>query len=287
MELLVAGVALLSALLHPARDSVLRSDTKPATAYLAMFAVVLLISFIHVVAGRKNLASVLEVLPLMAVSLTSIAIYSLSLVLTFSRGDLSIYYPITRSSPLFIVLFSALFLDQKYSIAMLFGIALVVMGSFLIQRNPGRRLIHQPATLCLAFVTMVSHGSGAIADGYAVRVIDPAVWFFWNYLFLGPLVLFLFRNILQSGFEWPPFAHWRQGWSRYLAGGIAVYFSYYLILVAFSLGGNVAAVTAVRQASIPFAVLIGGILLSEKAMSRRLVFSLVVAIGIVLIVVSN
>ncbi len=48
--------------------------------------------------------------------------------------------------------------------------------------------------------------------------------------------------------------------SLYLAGGTANYVSYYLIFVAFSLGGNVAAVTAVRQASIPFAVLIGGTL---------------------------
>ena len=75
--------------------------------------------------------------------------------------------------------------------------------------------------------------------------------------------------------------------SLYLAGDSAIYVSYYLIFVAFSLADGVAAVTAVRQASIPFAVLIGGILLSESAMPRRLLFSLVIACGIVIIVFSD
>ena len=48
-----------------------------------------------------------------------------------------------------------------------------------------------------------------------------------------------------------------------------------------------AAVTAVRQASIPFAVLIGGTFLSEAAMPRRLLLSLVIACGIVIIVISD
>lgn len=87
--------------------------------------------------------------------------------------------------------------------------------------------------------------------------------------------------------EWPPFAHWRRGCFRYLVGGAALYVSYYLILVAFSLGGNVAAVTAVRQASVPLAVLIGGTLLSEASMARRLLFSFVIACGIVIIVFSD
>ncbi len=48
-----------------------------------------------------------------------------------------------------------------------------------------------------------------------------------------------------------------------------------------------AAVTAARQVSIPCAVLIGGTLLSEAAMARRLLFSLVIACGIVIIVFSD
>ena len=48
-----------------------------------------------------------------------------------------------------------------------------------------------------------------------------------------------------------------------------------------------AAVTAARQVSIPCAVLIGGTLLSEVAMPQRLLFSFVIACGIVSIVISD
>ena len=287
METLITGIVLFSAVLHPARDSILRSDTRPSTAYLAMVVVVLLISGTHVVLADKDLISVLEVWPLIAISLTGTTVSSLSLVLTFSRGDLSIYYPITRSSPLFIVAVGVVFLGQTYSWLMVTGIGLVIVGGFLLQYRWGRKLIYEPATLSFALLTMAAHGTAAIADGYAVRVIDPAVWFFWNWLLMIPLIVLLFRYVGPTRVEWPPFAHWRRGCLRYLAGGATLYVSYYLILVAYSWGGNVAAVTAVRQASIPFAVLIGGILLSESAMPRRLLFSLVIACGIVIIVFSD
>ena len=287
MEPLIAGIVLFSAILHPARDSILRSDTRPATAYLAMVVVVLLISGSHVILADKDLISVLEVWPLMAISLTVMTIYSLSLVLTFSRGDLSIYYPITRSSPLFIVAVGVVFLGQTYSWLTLSGIGMVIAGGFLLQYRWGRKLIYEPATLSFALLTMAAHGTGAITDGYAVRVIDPAVWFFWNWLLQTPLLVLLFRYVVSTRVEWPPFAHWRRGCLRYLVGGATLYFSYYLMLVAYSLGGNVAAVTTVRQASIPFAVLIGGTLLSESGIARRLLFSLIIACGIVIIVFSD
>ncbi len=287
MEPLIAALILLSAALHPVRDSILRSDPRPSTGYLAIVLVVLLISVSHVVIGGKNLPSVVEVWPLVVIAVSSMTLYSLSLVLTFSRGDLSIYYPITRSSPLFIVAVGVAFLGQTYSWTMIFGIGLVILGGFLLQYRRGERLIYQPKILFFAVVVMVSHGTGAIADGFAVRVIDPAVWFFWNWLLLSPVLFLLFWRVASTRIEWPPFAHWRRGWRRYLAGGSALYASYYLMLIAFSMGGDVAAATAVRQASIPFAVLIGGALLSEAALARRLLFSLVIAGGIVIIVLSE
>lgn len=286
MEPLVAGLVLLSAALHPVRDSVLRSDPQPSTAYLAMVASAMVVSGAHVTLARKDLLSILEVWPLLSVSLTGMLLYSFFLVLTFSRGDLSVYYPITRSSPLFIVIVGVLLLAKSYSWEVLAGIILIVAGGFLLQRRPGIRAVYDPATLCFALLAMAGHGMSAMADGYAVRVIDPTIWFFWNWGLLSPIVLLLFRRIAAVKVQWPPFAHWRRAPLRYVAGGATLYASYYMILVALSLGGDVAAVTAVRQASIPLAVLIGGTLLAEEAMFRRLLLSLVMATGIVIIILS-
>ena len=41
------------------------------------------------------------------------------------------------------------------------------------------------------------------------------------------------------------------------------YLSYYLILVSYQMGGNVAAVNSLRQVSIPLSVILGGLYLKE------------------------
>ena len=66
--------------------------------------------------------------------------------------------------------------------------------------------------------------------------------------------------------------------------GAMAYVSYYLILLAFKWGGEVAAVTAMRQASIPLSVLLGGFFLREGAITRRLLAALLLAAGIVVII---
>ena len=70
----------------------------------------------------------------------------------------------------------------------------------------------------------------------------------------------------------------------YLKIGVLCYFSYLLILLAYQDGGEVAAVNAVRQASIPFSVILGGMWLKEADMGQRILASLLLAAGIVVIV---
>ena len=67
--------------------------------------------------------------------------------------------------------------------------------------------------------------------------------------------------------------------------GIMAYGSYYLILMAYQIGAEVAAVTSVRQASIPISVMLGGFFLREGAILRRLIAASLLAAGILVIVV--
>ena len=54
--------------------------------------------------------------------------------------------------------------------------------------------------------------------------------------------------------------------------------------MAFQMGGEVAAVTSVRQASIPISVLLGGFFLREGAILRRMIAASLLAAGIVIII---
>ena len=53
------------------------------------------------------------------------------------------------------------------------------------------------------------------------------------------------------------------------------------------LGANVAAVASVRQISIPLSVVLGGLILKEARMSKRLGWSIMLAAGVVLIISSG
>ena len=68
------------------------------------------------------------------------------------------------------------------------------------------------------------------------------------------------------------------------AGSIS-YLSYYLILVAYGLGGDAVAVNCLRQISIPLSVLLGGLFLGELNISSRFGWSLMLVAGIVIIIV--
>ena len=83
------------------------------------------------------------------------------------------------------------------------------------------------------------------------------------------------------------FGGWRQTPGSFLMIGASAYVSYFLMLKAFKMGGEVAALSSIRQASIPISVLIGGFLLKETNVLKRLNWSLVLALGIVLIIVSE
>ena len=72
-----------------------------------------------------------------------------------------------------------------------------------------------------------------------------------------------------------------------LLPGVLAYSSYYLILLAYQLGGDVAAVTAMRQASIPISVALGGLFLREGAMARRFFAAGLLALGIAVIALNG
>ena len=59
------------------------------------------------------------------------------------------------------------------------------------------------------------------------------------------------------------FEGWRKTPGSYIIIGTSAYLSYFLMLKAFKMGGEVAALSSIRQASIPISVIIGGLILKE------------------------
>jgi drug/metabolite transporter (DMT)-like permease len=130
---------------------------------------------------------------------------------------------------------------------------------------------------------MAGTGIYSIADSGLMRTITPEVQMFWVETLLIPVYLALFLRRRT---------HTRYDDARGLVPravmlvvpGVMAYGSYYLILMAYRMGGEVAAVTSVRQASIPISVMLGGFLLREGAIVRRLFAAMLLAAGIIVII---
>jgi drug/metabolite transporter (DMT)-like permease len=282
----ILALVLLSALLHPLWNALLKKGGQPETGYLVLTFVIVLLAGGHALIAGYDLGAILTVWPLYLASTAGQLIYGFFLVMTLRRGDLSAYYPIIRSSPALIVVFGFLVLGERYSLALLGGVALVLTGGFLLQYRPGLRLLSDPRTLACAMLSMSGVAIYSLADSRAVREIPPPVLFFWVEASCLVGYLFIFRLLGEHSVHWTALYQWmRRPLSNGAAGAMA-YTSYWLILEAYALGGEVAAVTSVRQASIPISVLIGGVLLREGAVFRRLGASLLLATGIVAIVFS-
>ena len=289
MSGLILILVLVSAALHPLREFYIKGDSTPEGVTLAVNIYFGLLAGIHVFIEGMDPWTAFEVWPMMAISGLSLLLFYSSIIATMRSGDLSIYYPITRSSPLFVVVFSYFVLGQLYSPMMLGGIVLVLVGAFLLQHQPGARLLSEPKTLVLAFFAMCVHGVITLADAEAVRKVEPAVYMFVLYIFVVPLmaVVLSIRRPADRNLFNHLFGGWLKTPGRFAIAGLSAYASYYMILITFQLGANVAAVSAVRQVSIPFSVLLGCLIYKEARMKARLLWSGLLAIGVIVIVLAK
>tara|TARA_B110000977_G_C10603253_1_gene309099 strand:- start:117 stop:425 length:309 start_codon:yes stop_codon:yes gene_type:complete len=79
---------------------------------------------------------------------------------------------------------------------------------------------------------------------------------------------------------------WAQAPGRIIFAGVSSYVSYILILTAFQLGAEAAAVSSVRQASIPVSVVLAAVILKEPRFLHRIGWASLLALGIICITLS-
>ncbi|MGJ3260251.1 MAG: hypothetical protein ACFE0S_11690 [Rhodospirillales bacterium] len=287
MTPLIAAMAVASACIHPLWNLLIKGDRDRAASWWLFTVMLSMIGGAVCLVRGADFMSIGAVLPLLALSVAGQYIYGLTLIRIYARGDLSAYYPIVRASPVGVVILGFAFQGNTYGALVLAGIAATVFGAFWLQKQPGRRLLDDPLTLLLAVVCMMGTAVYSIVDSLAVQVVAPEVLFFWvetTMIFAYPPVFALMgqRRVMARAV-----GLMRARPVRHIGAGVLAYVSYMLILAAYSYGGDVAAVTTVRQLSIPVSVLLGGMVLKEALLGRRLMASLCLAGGIVLVVLGS
>jgi uncharacterized membrane protein len=218
-------------------------------------------------------------------------VYWYFLTKALEKGDLSLTYPIMRSSPALVLIFSITILGENVSLLGITGILLVAFGVYTINMEslgfselfrPFRAMTRDRA-IQFAFLTLFSVACYTLVDKMAVSTMDPVIFaYVYPWISLSLFTGYIFKakpnDVLKK--------EWAAHKATILACGILSIFGYFLILLAFTIE-RMSYVVGLRQLSIVFAVLLGGQLLKEKNKKIRIASSIIIFTGAYLIAVAD
>ncbi len=215
------------------------------------------------------------------------AYYFIFLGGAYDRGDLSVVFPVTRGfGPLFILIFAFLLLKERISYLGLLGILITITGSYIIYLPSFKssELLH-PFKAFKSKTFLFSMAAGACTATYALinkrnlEVVQPFTLFYLIYIFMT-LILMIFlwtkNRIRQTSLE---FKHNR---TNLFVFGFFNFISSVLVLYALRMS-KVSYLGAARNISVLFGVLLGCFFLKEGYGKIRLLASLLIFGGIVLL----
>ncbi|MFQ5698155.1 MAG: EamA family transporter [Myxococcota bacterium] len=294
MSGLALGGVLLSALLHATWNTAAKESGHPTAFLLAMEAASLVL-FLPVLLFGFHPSEIPEVVwGLLVATGLAHALYGYSLSRGYAHGDLSLVYPIARSTPALVPLVAVPLLGESVSLQGALGIALVVSGMWAVQTD-GRLEPRQLFSLgaAFAYLTLITTVGYSIFDKLAMERLAHASW-------TGRAPRALVYMCLMQAFYLPGFLALslrsiaaREVWQvfrsarlRVAAAGSFGVSSYALILYTLQ-SSPVSYVTAVRQISVLFAVAMGVIWLRERPGPVRLAGAAANVAGVALIAASG
>ena len=187
--------------------------------------------------------------------------YQVFLLSAYKIGDFTQVYPIARGTgPLVVTVVSVLFLGVTLSSYELVAVGLIVTGIMslsIVRQGDGLR---NPKAAIMALTTGCFIAGYSLIDGLGARVSGSAVGFMSVLMLLNGVVFFIYllfkdkRMVMRVPREAKLVA---------LGGGISSYVAYVLVVWAFT-QAPIPLVTALRETSIIFAVLIGVFIFRER-----------------------
>ena len=206
--------------------------------------------------------------------------YYVVLLQAYRFGDLSHVYPLARGiAPVTVAGLAALFAGEGPGLGGIIGIALVSLGiaSLMFAGEGLKRAAAKP--IALAIITGLFIAIYTVVDGLGMRlgqtVLGYIVW-----LNIGEGIPFMIAASVMRRRDIVPFM--KQHWPRTTGTGVLVVTAYGLVLYALGQGA-MAPVSALRETSVLFAVIIGAAVLGEPFGRHRIAAAAVIVTGVVLL----
>jgi drug/metabolite transporter (DMT)-like permease len=214
--------------------------------------------------------------------------YFVLLVRAYERADFSVAYPIARgSAPALLTLWGIVFLGEHLTLIGVLGLACLLIGLLIVGLGfPSRRserIMTNGRAIFIALGVALCISIYSAIDGKVVRNTPVLPYLAFVTVLTGVVVTpFIFAHYgMQQAI-----ACWRAQKLRIIVVGILPSIPYFLILRVYAISG-VSYAGALREVSIVFAALAGRFLLGEPFGAFRLVGSLLIFAGIVVIAVAG
>jgi drug/metabolite transporter (DMT)-like permease len=270
----VIGLVLFAAILHATWNAVLKGGADRLKSITIMSVATTIVAI--------PLAIVLPIpsppsWPYLAMSSILQVAYSVFLVRAYRYGALGDVYPIVRGSvPLLVTAGGFVLTTQRPSTLALAGVVFVASGIMSLAFGKASA---SKRSIALAFVTSLFIAGYVTTDGIGVRLAGNsrsyATWIFLIYGILMPGAFVVLRGNLSITIR-------SSETLKALAGGVVSLLAYAATISALAFG-PIGPISALRETSVVFALIIGRIFLGEPLTSRRLAACAAVALGAVLI----
>ncbi len=277
MDINVFIVVLLAAILHSVWNGMVKNHKDKVISVSA-------IVFGHVPIAIVVIFFVplptLESLPYIILSAAIHQGYQWYLISAYKVGDLTKVYPIARGTgPIIVTLISVGFLGVLISKFQILSIVLISFGIISVGLLNKNSLKNKQA-IFYSFVTGTFIGLYSLTDGYGARIsLTPLSFLGWSFILnalIFPLTLkFMnYSNVFSRVMKEAKYIFW--------IGGTFSYLVYAIVVWSFT-KAPIPLVSALREVSIVFAILIGVFFLKEKMSIYKTVSIILIFIGVVIL----
>jgi drug/metabolite transporter (DMT)-like permease len=263
-------LVLFAALLHASWNALVRGASDRAMTMAGVAGTHGIVGAVFILLAP---APARESWPALAVSIPAHYLYYWLMFRAYREGDLSQVYPISRGlSPLLVTIGAFVLAAEVLPPVGLVGVALVSVGIAMLAFS-SRGRARAPLWFALALGGVI--GAYSVSDGLGIRASGSLMGYMgWLFVTEALVPLFIWGNRRRLGM-----AMNARAFGMGLLGGVSSVAAYAIALYVMTFA-PIGAVSAVREASVIFAAMIGIIVFRERPIMLRLLASVTVACGI-------
>jgi drug/metabolite transporter (DMT)-like permease len=281
MPLTALGLLLAAAMMHTTWNLLVkRAKEKQVFIWCSLIAGIIIFSPILLTSSL----SLISLWPFIISSALVEAIYYITLIRAYENGDFSLVYSMARgAAPAFLLVWATFFLGEHPRLLGIVGIILLVFGLIIVGGKTWWTLRKtsgfSKSALALALGVAICISIYTAIDGAAVHHVSPLPY---TVLVIALATIFITPVVMKRYGNDAILEEWRVNWIRIILVGLFTLLAYILALKAYSIT-RVSYAGSVREISVVFAAFVGWRWLGENFGVIRMVGSIFIFVGILVI----